>query len=83
MHVVPRRTRLMPTKLVTAAVLSGTGDVIAQLSGASAPFAIKRLLTLVAVNIFYIVPILSAFYALNEVLARYLKLEDDVRAGRL
>ena len=33
----------MPTKLVTAAVLSGTGDLIAQVMEASAPFALKRL----------------------------------------
>ena len=65
----------MPTKLATAAVLSGTGDVIAQAMEASVPFALKRLLTLVAVNLFYIVPILTGFYALNEMLARRLKLE--------
>lgn len=75
-------TRPMPTKLVTAAVLSGTGDIIAQAMEASAPFAVKRLLTLVAVNVFYIVPILSAFYAANEALARYLKLEQAAQWKR-
>jgi peroxisomal membrane protein 2 len=75
-------TRPMPTKLVTAAVLSGTGDLIAQAMVTSAPFAMKRLLTLVAVNVFYIVPILSAFYAANEALARYLKLEQAAQWKR-
>ena len=65
----------MPTKMATAAVLSGTGDIIAQAIDTTAPFALKRLLTLVAVNVCYIVPILTAFYAANEALARALKLE--------
>ena len=65
----------MPTKMATAAVLSGTGDVIAQAMAASAPFALKRLLVLVAVNVAYFVPILTAFYAANEALARALKLK--------
>ena len=65
----------MPTKMATAAVLSGMGDVIAQSIDASTPFAIKRLLTLVSVNVFYIVPILTVFYAANEALASALRLE--------
>ena len=65
----------MPTKLATAAVLSGTGDLIAQVMEASGPLAFKRLAVLVAVNLFYIVPILSAFYAANEALARALRLK--------
>jgi len=66
--------RPMPTKMVTAAVLSGTGDVVAQLMGASAPFALKRVSIIVIVNVLYVVPILTAFYAVNEALARSLKL---------
>ena len=65
----------MPTKMATAAVLSGTGDVIAQAMDIATPFALKRLLTLISVNIFYLVPILTAFYAANEALARALKLQ--------
>ena len=67
----------MPTKMATAALLSGTGDIIAQCIEGAGPIAIRRLLTLVAVNVFYIVPILTAFYAANEQLAERLKL----RAG--
>merc|ERR1740139_2023879 len=65
----------MVTKMTTAAVLAGTGDVIAQRIEASGTFAVRRLLTLVAVNVLYIVPILTVFYAANEWLAAQLKLE--------
>ena len=41
----------MPTKMATAAVLAGAGDVIAQRIEASGPFAIRRFLTLIAVNV--------------------------------
>ena len=41
----------MVTKMTTAAVLAGTGDVIAQRIEASGTFAVRRLLTLVAVNV--------------------------------
>ena len=41
----------MATKMATAAVLSGTGDLIAQGIEASGPFALRRFLTLVAVNV--------------------------------
>jgi len=61
--------------MATAAALSGTGDVIAQAIEASGPFALRRFLTLVAVNVLYIVPILTLFYAANEWLAAQLKLE--------
>ena len=56
----------MPTKMATAAVLSGTGDLIAQSIERAGPFAIKRFLTLVAVNVLYVVPVLTLFYAANE-----------------
>ena len=71
----------MRTKMVTAAVLSATGDTIAQrfLAGSVVPaFSVRRLLTIVAVNVGYIVPVLTAFYAANERLAKRLGLE---RAG--
>ena len=64
----------MPTKMATAALLSGTGDIIAQGIEASGPFAVRRLLTLVSVNVLYIVPILTGFYAVNERLAKASKL---------
>ena len=41
----------MATKMATAAVLAGTGDVIAQRIEASGSFAIRRFLTLIAVNV--------------------------------
>ena len=44
----------------------GTGDLIAQSIERAGPFAIKRFLTLVAVNVLYIVPVLTLFYAANE-----------------
>ena len=56
----------MRTQMATAAVLAGVGDVIAQyLEGASA-FAPRRFVALVAVNVLYIVPLLSFFYGANE-----------------
>ena len=70
----------MPTKMVTAAVLSGTGDIVAQaIDGATGAFALRRCLTLVSVNVLYVVPILTWFYALNERLAKKLKLRDGWR----
>ena len=58
--------RPMRTQMATAAVLAGVGDVIAQyLEGASA-FAPRRFVALVAVNVLYIVPLLSFFYGANE-----------------
>ena len=65
----------MVTKMATAAFLSGTGDVIAQALEASGAFSIRRFLTLISVNVVYIVPILTFFYAINEWLANTLKLE--------
>jgi|OM-RGC.v1.021546378 hypothetical protein len=56
----------MRTQMTTAAVLAGVGDVIAQrLEGASG-FAWRRFASLVTVNVLYIVPLLSFFYAANE-----------------
>ena len=64
----------MLTKMATSAVLSGTGDVIAQAIEGSSGFALRRFLTLISVNVLYIVPILTAFYAANEALSNRLKL---------
>lgn len=70
----------MPTKLVTAALLSGTGDVVAQaIDGGTGAFALRRCLTLVSVNVLYVVPVLTIFYAMNERLAKTLKLRDGWR----
>tara|TARA_B110001452_G_scaffold142830_1_gene118809 strand:- start:559 stop:1254 length:696 start_codon:yes stop_codon:yes gene_type:complete len=66
----------MPTKMITAAVLSGTGDVIAQGIEGVSSFALRRFLTLVAVNVLYIVPILTGFYAVNEWLVTKLEMKD-------
>jgi len=63
----------MPTKMATSAVLSGTGDIIAQAMEASTPFSVRRLLVQISCNVFYIVPILTIFYALNEALTHRLK----------
>ena len=41
----------MVTKMATAAFLAGTGDVITQRFEASGSFAIRRFLTLIAVNV--------------------------------
>lgn len=66
----------MPTKMATAAFLSGTGDVIAQGMGGASSFALRRFLTLVAVNVLYIVPILTGFYAVNEWIVNKLEMKD-------
>lgn len=67
----------MRTKMMTSAVLSGTGDLIAQmLEPAAGGFAVRRLFTLVAVNVLYIVPTLTLFYEANERVAEKLKLKD-------
>jgi len=66
----------MRTKMMTAAVLSGTGDVIAQMMDPTGGFVVRRFFTLVAVNVLYIVPILTAFYEANERVAERLKLKD-------
>ena len=65
----------MSTKMATSAVLSGTGDCIAQLMEASGGFALRRFFTIISVNVLYIVPVLTAFYAANEALAKSLKLD--------
>ena len=65
-YLVLLEERPMATKMATSAVLAGAGDVIAQSIEASGSFFLRRFLTLIAVNVLYIVPILTAFYALNE-----------------
>merc|ERR1712217_94166 len=51
---------------ITAAVLGGMSDIIAQvLEGASA-FVLARFVALALVNIVYITPLLALFYAANE-----------------
>jgi hypothetical protein len=52
--------------MATAAVLASAGDVIAQRLEGLSGVAFGRMLTLVAVNVAYITPILTVFYALNE-----------------
>ena len=59
-------SRPMQTKMATAAFLAGVGDLIAQRIEGSGPFAIRRFLSLVAVNVLYIVPLLNLFYEANE-----------------
>ena len=58
--------RPMRTKMATAALLGGIGDAFAQLLTPADPFSAGRLLALVLVNIVYITPLLSVFYATNE-----------------
>jgi hypothetical protein len=55
--------------MATAAVLSGTGDVIAQALDGTGGFSRRRFALLVSVNVLYIVPVLTWFYAANERLA--------------
>ena len=57
---------ILKTKAVTAGVLASLGDVIAQRVEGSAAITLGRTLTMMGVNVFYIVPILSFFYAANE-----------------
>ena len=59
-------THPMRTKMATAAVLASAGDMIAQRLEGLAVLSVGRVLTLVAVNVCYITPILTAFYSLNE-----------------
>lgn len=54
------------TKMATSAILASTGDIIAQYLEGASVLAIKRLLSLVIVNVFYIVPMLSILYGVNE-----------------
>lgn len=54
------------TKMATAAFLSGTGDIIAQVLEGGSSFGIKRFLSLITVNVLYIVPMLNFFYGVNE-----------------
>lgn len=66
----------MKTKMLTSAFLAGTGDIIAQAIESAGPFALRRFFTLIAVQVLYIVPILTAFYAANERLTGRLKMKD-------
>ena len=63
------------TKAVTAGVLALVGDLIAQKVEGSATIMLSRSLTYVGVNVFYIVPVLSFFYAANEQLIKRLAMQ--------
>ena len=56
----------MLTKMATAAVLGGVGDLIAQALEGGAAIALPRFFALAIVNIVYITPLLTIFYAANE-----------------
>lgn len=64
----------MMTKMATNAVLAGTGDIIAQAIEGNGAFVLSRFFTLISVNVLYVVPILTLWYALNEFLANQLEL---------
>ena len=69
----------MTTKMATAFVLACAGDAIAQrIEGVSA-LSLRRMLVLGGVNVVYIVPILTFFYAVNEKLAARLQLEPGTK----
>ena len=65
----------MSTKMATSAVLAGTGDVIAQYIEGTGTFVLRRFLTLVSINVLYIVPILTVTYAFNEGIVNKFKME--------
>ena len=56
----------MLTKMATAAGLGSLSDIIAQLLEGQASFVVPRFFALAFVNTFYITPLLSVFYAVNE-----------------
>ena len=56
----------MATKMTTAAVLAGVGDIIAQWLEHVTHFSPRRLTSLISVNVFYITPLLSVFYDANN-----------------
>lgn len=59
----------MLAKTITSATLGGIGDLIAQVIEGVPALAFRRTIVLMLVNVVYIVPILTAFYAVNERLA--------------
>ena len=69
----------MTTKMATAFVLACAGDAIAQRIEGTAALSLRRMLVLGGVNVVYIVPILTFFYAVNERLAARLKLEPGTK----
>ena len=69
----------MTTKMATAFVLACAGDAIAQRIEGTAALSLRRMLVLGGVNVVYIVPILTFFYAVNEKLAARLKLEPGTK----
>ena len=69
----------MTTKMATAFVLACAGDAIAQRIEGIAALSLRRMLVLGGVNVVYIVPILTFFYAVNEKLAARLKLEPGTK----
>ena len=60
-------------------MLACAGDAIAQRIEASPRSSLRRMLVLGGVNVVYIVPILTFFYAVNERLAARLQLEPGTK----
>jgi len=57
----------MRTQMVTAALLAGLGDAIAQrIEARATAFAWRRFASLIFVNVVYIVPLLMVLYAAND-----------------
>ena len=72
----------MQTKMATAALLAASGDLFAQAISTHVPWSATRVLTLVMVNVVYITPLLTLFYAFNEwVSAKLLRLPSSTFAG--
>ena len=69
----------MTTKMATAFVLACAGDAIAQRIEGTAALSLRRMLVLGGVNVIYIVPILTFFYAVNEKLAARLQLQPGTK----
>jgi len=66
-----------PTLLTSWGVRSSRGQVVAQCLEGAGPLVARRTLTLAAVNVVYVVPIVTALYAINDMLVRRFK----VRSG--
>jgi len=65
----------MTTKMVTAFVLAIIGDIIAQVVEGAKVIVAGRCFSLGVINVVYLVPVLSFFYAMNERLINALGME--------